>query len=268
MSAPYDSIMTATDSNGINRSELYKIGVTEPDRDIAMVERGYAVSNDDYVVGGMLAALLLVMLLIHSGRHMMVSRFKEFFTSKRLYSDDSASDTYTGVLIVLALMVVGAASLAMIYFGYLEDRLCFNATLGIPYWVFAVVTVALLAFVALKAGLYSVVNWVFFNPDSNRRWMRSYALVTAFTSLVIFPIALVDVFFAESVKIVTWCVISSGIVYELLLFYKLFANFKSKSYGYLLIFLYFCSAELLPTLVLWNGLGWITDNFIVKNIVY
>ena len=132
----------------------------------------------------------------------------------------------------------------------------------------AVGLVVFLAFVYLKAGLYALVNWTFFDTDSNQRWMRGYLLMTALTAFLFYPLLLLDVFAHLRHEIVIGGAILVVIMYELLLFYKLNLNFRARKYGYMLIFLYFCTVELIPTLVLGHLAVWFCDNYLDNNILY
>ena len=98
--------------------------------------------------------------------------------------------------------------------------------------------------------------------------MIGYLLMTALTAFLLYPLALLDIFAHVSRETVIGGAILVVFLYELLLFYKLTANFKVKKYGYMLIFLYFCSVELLPTLVFGHLAVWYSDNYLVKNILY
>lgn len=261
-------ILTTVDSNSVMRTELYKTGEVVPDRDVAMSERNYAVAGDEYIFGGVLTAFFLLALILSQSHRVLAYRIKSFFAGDRQVFADTPSDTYIGIASVLLMNCISAASLSLVYFHYISNDIHFNPVLEIPYWILLCVALSILAFIYLKAGVYSLVNWVFFDRESNGKWMSSYLFATSLTAFILFPIALIDVFFTDSATLVTGCVIMTGILYELALFYKLFVNFKTKNYGYLLIFLYFCSVEALPVLVFWNVMGWITDNFIVKNILY
>jgi len=77
-----------------------------------------------------------------------------------------------------------------------------------------------------------------------------------------------DVCAVWSHEIVTGCVIMVVFLYESLLFYKLFINFRTQTDGYLLNILYFCTVELLPTLVVNDVLVWVSRSVIVQNFVY
>ena len=93
-------------------------------------------------------------------------------------------------------------------------------------------------------------------------------LLTTLTAFLFYPLALLDVFAHIRHEIVIGGAILVGVLYEFMLFYKLIANFRVKKYGYMLIFLYFCTVELLPTLVFGHLTVWLSDNYLVKNILY
>lgn len=261
-------ILTTVDSNSVMRTGLYKTGEVVPDRDVAMSERNYAVATDEYILGGAIALFLAFAFIISHTRRVLAFRFKAFFAGDRQVFADTPSSTYISVANVFLVNCISAASISLMYFNYVAKSIHFNPALEIPYWMLLAVALAVFAFIYLKAGIYSLVNWVFFDRESTSNWMSSYLFATALTAFALLPLSMLDVFFCNTSSLVVGCAILIGILYELMLFYKLFANFKTKNYGYLLIFLYFCSVEALPALVLWNIMGWLTDNFIVKNILY
>ena len=80
-------------------------------------------------------------------------------------------------------------------------------------------------------------------------------------------LALASVFLHLEIKTVTLCVVFIYVLYELLHFYKLFVNFKFKKHGALLIFLYFCSVELLPIMLIGHVLDWVFNSYFVNNLL-
>lgn len=256
------------DSNVINSSEYYRLGTSAPSHGVLMSERSYSVSHDDFIIGGVAVMFFIMSAILYRSRYYFISRIKDFFASKRQYSDEHLGDSSNEGYNIFLLDSISALSISLILFDMLADMLRFNPVLGIPYWLIGAGYVALMVFVYAKAFIYSLVNWVFFDSERRKNWMRAYSLLTPLTAFIFYPLALVDLFFENSSEIVILCVIFVVFVYELLLFYKLNSNFRSGEYGFLLIFLYFCSVEVMPALVLWRILSGASDSFIVNNILF
>ncbi len=263
-----DSTWLASDSIPFQRKEFYKEEVVLPDRTVAMGQRGYVMGNDDYVVVGMVLMFLLLAVVVYKSRVALLYRLKSFFTEKRVYIEENVKGNSLEVFHVFLLLTVSACSLSIIFFDDLMEWNSFVSVTGVPYWFFAVGFVVCLCFIYLKAGIYSIVNWTFFDSDSSKRWMTGYFLITSLTAFFFYLIAVLDVFSNLAHEIVIGGAILVVVLYEMLLFYKLIVNFRVRKYGYMFIFLYFCSAELLPTLVFGHLAVWITDSFIVKNYLY
>lgn len=256
------------DSNVINSSEYYRLGTSAPSHGVLMSERSYSVSHDDFIIGGVAVMFFVMSAILYRSRLYFISRIKDFFASKRQYSDENLGDSGNEGYNIFLLDSISALSISLILFDMFADMLHFNPVLGIPYWLIGAGYVAVMVFVYAKAFIYSLVNWVFFDSERRKNWMHAYFLLTPLTAFIFYPLALVDLFFDNSSKIVILCVIFVVFVYELLLFYKLNSNFRSRKYGFLLIFLYFCSVEVMPALVLWRILSGASDSFIVNNILF
>ena len=262
----YDSILTAVDSNTINSTEFYKEGVSLPDLTVAMRERSFAVGGDSYVVGVMAVLFFVLAMVLYRHRvGFLLYGLKDFFTTKRQYADEKGDDNGSVALSIFLLIVTSVVSLSLLGLcGWVEQE----NPVEMPYGLMAALFVVGLCFVYLKAWLYSLVNWTFFDVESSQRWMSGYLFMTALTAFLFYPIALLDVFSPIDHEMVVRCVIGGVILYEILLFYKLLVNFKARKYGYLLNILYFCTVELLPTLVMACLAGGFSENVIVKNLFY
>lgn len=229
---------------------------------------GYVVSGDDYVVVGMMLMLGVLGAVLYRGRSALLYSLKNFFVSKRTYVDEEKEGVAVTAIGVFLLTCVSVLSLSVILLHeVMEDGRVQDAT-GVPYWLYGVGSLAGMVFIYVKAYLYHLVNWTFFDPEANKTWMKGYLLMTSLTAFLFYPLALLDVFSNLHHELFTTCVILVVIVYQLLLFYKLIINFKTKKYGYVFIFLYFCSVELLPTLVFGHLAIWLSNNFIETNLIY
>ena len=268
MELDYDSILTAQDTNVINTNSYYKIGRGLPDHGIPMVEQSYSASKDDILIAGGLILFLIMALIVYYRRANMLHRLKDFFSSKRTYSEENVNENSSSIYSVFFLMSIIALSLSLVLFDYIAKKEGFSTVLGIPYWIFAAGYVVLMSFIYIKAWLYTLVNWTFFDYESSKKWITGYMFLTSLMAYLIFPLSVIVVLVEDSREIVTFCFAILFIIYELLLFFKLIVNFETKKYGYLLIFLYFCSVELIPTLIMSRITIWVIDSFIVKNLFY
>lgn len=264
----YDSILTAVDSNVINSSEFYAQGSDWPDQGFAMAERGYILTTDSFVLCAVLLLFGLLAATLYSSRSFIQFQLRSFFSTERKFSLQGATYKGSWVYGAFILTSIAALSLSLSSFHYLLERYQFSSVLGIPYWLLCLGYVFFMLFFYLKAWLYMLVNWVFSDRDSSYSWLSAYFLLTSLLSLLVFPISILDLFAIVNGQVVLSCYLFVMFLYELLLIFKLFVNFRAKKYGSMLIFLYFCSVELVPALILWHLLVWTSDIFVKANVLY
>ncbi|MBO7581309.1 MAG: DUF4271 domain-containing protein [Bacteroidaceae bacterium] len=262
------NIWLASDSDVIRQTELYKQGLLLPDRTVPMEQRDYVLGKDDYIVAGMMVMFFFLAFVLYNSKNVLLNRLKDFFTTKRTYVEGNVMESSGEMVNVFLLTSVSTLCFSLLFVEGLIAKSSYISQIGFPYWLYAAGWLVLQVFIYTKSCLYSIVNWTFFSREPSRKWMSGYLLMTSLTAFLFYPLALLNVFAHLSHEIVIWSAILVVILYELLLFYKLIANFKVKKYGYMLIFLYFCSVELLPTLVFGHLAVWYSDNYIVKNILY
>lgn len=261
-------IAVFADSNVITQTEFYQSGMALPDNTVAMRELAYMPCNDNFIVGGVVALFCVLVLVFFFQRSTYPYRLKVFFSNKRFYIEEGSNESGGGAVGTFLLTSVSVLCLTLIFFDNMARQHCFDVAIGVPYWIIAVGYVACMFVIYAKSMLYSLVNWVFSSHEASKRWTSGYFLLTSLMALPLYPATLLHLFCPESRNMVTVSVIFIVIVYELLLLYKLFVNFKTKEYGYLPLFLYFCSVELMPAIVIWYTFDWMNNSFIVKNLIY
>lgn len=268
MTTDYDSILTATDSNVVNRTTYYTEGASLPDDTVAMAESVHSAGSDLYIAGAMVLMFFILSAIVCNGKTMLLFRAKEVFTFGKKSNDEGTVDTSGESLSLFAMLLLTAMSVSAVYANPIIEACSPMRALGTPYWIYAAGTAVVLGVIYLKLWIYKIINWVFFNRDSGRRWTTNYMYATAFTVFIFYPSALLSTFREDSRPIVIWVIFFTLILYESLLFCKLLANFKIRSYGYLLFFLYFCSIEVMPAVVTWQIASYYSRNIIVKNLLY
>jgi hypothetical protein len=208
----------------------------------------------DVVVGVMLVVFVVLSLTLYHNFHYAVVRFKEFFSTERKFSKTTNLPAIGEVRNTLLLTTVSCLCLGLIF---AEQDLHLEAIFSLHYsfpMLMVFVAMVFMAHLFLKGLLYSVINWVFFSPEKNREWNHSYFFLTSIFAYLIFPVTLVDVFAHYNFKNVSFCLLFLLLLYKILLFFKLSVNFRAKKHGYVLIFLYFCTVELVPLLMIWHFL--------------
>ncbi len=263
----YDSILTATDSNVINSSRYYAIGSSMPDVNEAMIQRSYTVASDNIIVLLLLLALMFISVILYRSRTLIAHNWRLYFVRKRTFTIGRVI-TRNFWLNSIVLIVIGAFSLSVTLFDYFTRYCNFSEIIGIPYWAIGAFMLLFSAFILLKLILYTILNWVFSEDMLTTSWAPSYIFITSLCALLCYAIVLAEVFSNIDIHNVVNCYIFVAITYEILLIFKLFINFKVKKYGASLIFLYLCTVELVPCIILWRFLQWASDSFIEVNALY
>ena len=209
----------------------------------------YEMSSDNGLVGGMVLMLGILAMMLYWNRKSMLSQLTNFFMSKRTYAvEDMEEGWVTAVKVFLLTCVSMLSIITLCLHGMMEEQQWQDPEKMI-YELYGLGFLASMVFIYAKVGVYQLVNWTFFDPESSSVWMKGYLFMTAMTAFLFYPLAMLDVFSGLRHELFTACAILVVILYESLLFYKLTINFRAKKYGYVFIILYFCSVELLPTLV-------------------
>lgn len=206
------------------------------------------ISGDNIIVCGIIILFVLFTFVIYRCRTILAYKMKTYFSSRQIYAlnDFGSNDREQIDIIILILIGLMAVSLALFAGARQPMAIDVMPNYGQLFHVFLLMVLL----VAFQMGAYTFVNWVFFKPDVSHHWMSSYIYLYATTSIVVMPFAVSSVFLTSQCSSnITYCLLAVFILQKIILFFKLFANFKPKRYGRLLFFLYFCSVELMPAFI-------------------
>lgn len=216
-------------------------------------ERLWRMDCDDVFALLFLAMFCALAYVVGYNKYFLIYRLRDFFSSKRTYSGDNKDVNRSEVGTTIILVGITCMSLSMMILERLgagAEVQCMEVTS--MRMRLLVVFGALALLLLAKSVVYMFVNWVFFRKDENAKWMSSFLFLCSFVSLLLYPLSLVDVYSAVDDSVVTYCLLTILVLYEFSLFYRLCVNFRVKKASCLLFFLYFCSAEIMPLLVLWR----------------
>lgn len=195
---------------------------------------------------------LLIFWIVYKKRQYISYRVSDFFSRDELFTFSKPVEATDNFLVICAMLILTCASLGIIVSGMSNIYNKFDGE-GSGAGMAVKVTGGSLIFFICKGCIYSIINWVFFSSERNRRWIKSYFFITGAFAFVLYPFALIELFAGFNFKLLSGILIFIFITYEISLFYKLSVNFRVRSYGILLIFLYLCALELLPALLVWQN---------------
>lgn len=111
-----------------------------------------------------------------------------------------------------------------------------------------------LLFLMLKFALYYLIGGIFFDRELVLRWLRSYSTLLHCTGFLLFFFLLLLIYFNLS----PWHVLIGGavlwILVKILIMYKWIKLFLSEKYGLFPLIAYFCALEIIPYLIIGQGI--------------
>lgn len=235
------------------------------DHTVAMESLPYTVGMDSVVLYVFMSVCFILSVVLYLRRHLFLFRTRTFFTTRRVYS--TVNENQSEWPSVLLISIAGSLSLGILFYYCISLRYQLPDYYDKPHWILFLVTGAVFVFVYLRALIYSIINWVFFKADERHKWNVGYFFLVMAMSYLSSVLALASVFLQLEMKTVTYCMVFVCILYEILHLYKLIVNFRFKTYGAVLIFLYFCSVELLPILLIGHILNWVFNSYFVNNLL-
>ena len=121
-----------------------------------------------------------------------------------------------------------------------------------------------LAYFLLKWLIYMFLGWTFFDKNKTNIWLESYSALIYYVGFALFPFVLFLVYFDLSL---TNLVIIGAIILiftKILMFYKWIKLFFHQFSGLFLLILYFCALEIVPCLLLYQGMIQMNNILLIK----
>lgn len=219
----------------------------------------YLFRTDDFVTSALMLSFFLVVWVIARSWHFLGASLKNFFFESRKRDNLFTSRTDRELNGQIFLVFQTCFLLGIFFFGYTQDHLTEVFNQISPYVILSIAAGACVAFYAVKMVLYKLVNTVFFEDWQTDLWRDIYLLYILILGLLLLPAALLFVFFDLSFTHLSLYFLSVVGITKLLLLYKCSRIFFDYRGGLLHLFLYFCTLELVPTLVLWRALVYVNN---------
>lgn len=220
----------------------------------------YRFRTDDYVTSALLLSFFLVVWILSRSRHQLGRALKDFFglpaTGPQAGHEATALQGRTFVTFQMCFL------LGILFTDYTQEKLPAVFNQSSPYLVLLFGVTMCVAYFALKAALYRLVNVTFFGRERAEAWRNAYSLVLTGEGLALLPVTLLLVYFDISFETLTVAFVSVVAVAKLLLTWQTYRLFFGTPLGCVHLFLYFCGLEILPLALLWRALVFLSQYLI------
>ena len=249
------------DSDSLQLADLH--AVQEVDSGFEGTPISYSPRTDDAIALTLLAFFFLSSIALARGKKFLSQQVKDFVLHRERTSIfDSSTAADVRYLLVLVLQTCVLSGITFLNYFHdtcpaLMDHVSSLLLLGI-YVGFC------LAYFLLKWLLYMFLGWTFFDKNKTNIWLESYSALIYYVGFALFPFVLFLVYFDLSL---TNLVIIGSIILiftKILMFYKWIKLFFHQFSGLFLLILYFCALEIVPCLLLYQGMIQMNNILLIK----
>ena len=249
------------DSDSLQLADFH--AVQEVDSGFEGTPISYSPRTDDAIALTLLACFFLSSIALARGKKFLSQQVKDFVLHRERTSIfDSSTAADVRYLLVLVLQTCVLSGITFLNYFHdtcpaLMDHVSSLLLLGI-YVGFC------LAYFLLKWLLYMFLGWTFFDKNKTNIWLESYSALIYYVGFALFPFVLFLVYFDLSL---TNLVIIGSIILiftKILMFYKWIKLFFHQFSGLFLLILYFCALEIVPCLLLYQGMIRMNNILLIK----
>ena len=249
------------DGGSLQLADLH--AVQEVDSGFEGTPISYSPRTDDAIALTLLACFFLSSIALARGKKFLSQQVKDFVLHRERTSIfDSSTAADVRYLLVLVLQTCVLSGITFLNYFHdtcpaLIDHVSSLLLLGI-YVGFC------LAYFLLKWLLYMFLGWTFFDKNKTNVWLESYSALIYYVGFALFPFVLFLVYFDLSL---TNLVIIGSIILiftKILMFYKWIKLFFHQFSGLFLLILYFCALEIVPCLLLYQGMIQMNNILLIK----
>ena len=249
------------DSDSLQLADLH--AVQEVDSGFEGTPISYSPRTDDAIALTLLVCFFLSSIALARGKKFLSQQVKDFVLHRErtsIFDSYTAADVRYRLVLVLQTCVLSGITFINYFHDTcpaLMDHVSSLLLLGI-YVGFC------LAYFLLKWLLYMFLGWTFFDKNKTNIWLESYSALIYYVGFALFPFVLFLVYFDLSL---TNLVIIGSIILiftKILMFYKWIKLFFHQFGALFLLILYFCALEILPCLLLYQGMIQINNILLIK----
>lgn len=223
----------------------------------------YSPRTDDAIALTLLACFFLSSIALARGKKFLSQQVKDFVLHRdrtSIFDSSTAADVrYLIVLVVQTCVLVGIT-----FFNYFHDTTPVLMERVSPLLLLGIYVGSCLVYFLLKWLLYMFLGWTFFDKNRTNMWLESYSTLIYYVGFALFPFVLFLVYFDLSF---TNLIIIGAIILiftKILMFYKWIKLFFHHFGTLFLLILYFCALEIVPCLLLYQGMIQMNNILLIK----
>lgn len=223
----------------------------------------YTVHNDSYLTMTLFISTLMLLYCLKRLTRFFLRHFKSFFRTPRLTNDSGRRQTPERRYLVVA-GIHTAVILALEFYFFTKLEISDTYITYSEYTLMGIYFGAMLALFVFEYLLSSSVNSMFFTPLERQQWSSVKLASNVTSGVLLTPMLLLVAYFGLSIENSLIYTLGVIVFIKILLFCKAFLIFFSKRRAYVQIFLYFCTLEVIPPLLLWGILVTVANHLKVN----
>ena len=249
------------DSDSLQLADLH--AVQEVDSGFEGTPISYSPRTDDAIALTLLACFFLSSIALARGKKFLSQQVKDFVLHRErtsIFDSSTAADVRYLLVLVLQTCVLSGIT----FFNYFHDTCPALMDHVSSLLLLGIYVGFCLAYFLLKWLIYMFLGWTFFDKNKTNIWLESYSALIYYVGFALFPFVLFLVYFDLSL---TNLVIIGSIILiftKILMFYKWIKLFFHQFSGLFLLILYFCALEIVPCLLLYQGMIRMNNILLIK----
>ncbi|TRX47907.1 DUF4271 domain-containing protein [Bacteroides sp. HF-5092] len=223
----------------------------------------YSPRTDDAIALTLLACFFLSSIALARGKRFLSQQVKDFVLHRErtsIFDSSTAADVRYLLVLVLQTCVLSGIT----FLNYFHDTCLALMNHVSPLLLLGIYVGFCLVYFLLKWLLYMFLGWTFFDKNKTNIWLESYSALIYYVGFALYPFVLFLVYFDLSL---TSLVIIGAIILiftKILMFYKWIKLFFHQFSGLFLLILYFCALEIVPCLLLYQGMIQMNNILLIK----
>lgn len=250
-----------TDTDSLRLADLHAVQAIDSGFEGTPIP--YSPRADDAIALTLLACFFLSSIALARGKKFLFQQVKDFVLHRErtsIFDSSTAADVRYLLVLVLQTCVLSGIT----FFNYFHDTCPALMSHVSPFLLLGIYVGFCLAYFLLKWLVYMFLGWTFFDKNKTNIWLESYSALIYYVGFALFPFVLFLVYFDLSL---TNLVIIGSIILiftKILMFYKWIKLFFHQLSELFLLILYFCALEIIPCLLLYQGMIHVNNILLIK----